>query len=102
MLGDKSVGLVIFAMMNGLAVMFLVYALAHFWREGHESKSIARSRSAMSGYGPKPKVVLVSAPVDAGMRRKYNRLIQFPAQGARQEGERADLPERSRETSLVR
>jgi hypothetical protein len=102
MLGDKSAGLVIFAMINGLAVMFLLYALAHFWKEGHESKSLARSRNAMSGYGRKPKLVLVSAPVDAGTRREYNRLIRFPSQAGQQRGVGADLPERSRETSLVR
>jgi hypothetical protein len=81
MLEGKSIGLIIFTLLNGLGLAFLLYALVHFWNEGQRSKGPVRHASEISVYGAEPRVFVVSAPLPAETGRENSHLIQFPIRG---------------------
>jgi hypothetical protein len=81
MLDEKSIGLLIFTMLNALGVGFLLYALVHFWEEAHKSKRATSRRSELSAHGVAQSIFVVSAPVAAGTRIENDRVIRFPVRG---------------------
>jgi len=81
MLEGKSIGLIIFTVLNALGLAFLLYALVHFWNEGHRSKGAVRHASEVSVYGAEPRVFVVSAPLPGETSREDACLIQFPIRG---------------------
>jgi hypothetical protein len=101
MLEGKSIGLIIFTVINALGVAFLLYVLVKFWNEGHKSKGSARPTSELSVYGVEPRVFVVSAPLTPESCREDGRVIQFPVRGGdgEQHGDANDLPGRTRESS---
>jgi hypothetical protein len=94
MLEGKSLGLVVFTMLNAMGVAFLLYVLVHFWNEGHKSKEATRPESELSVYGIEAKVFVVSSPMATETGRQNGRLIPFPIpEGSGQHyGNRNDVP----------
>ena len=100
MLQAKSLGLIIFTLLNAFGVCFLLYVLAHFWKEGHQSANGLHPRARVSAYGARSKVLLMTGAVTAEMRPETLRVIELPIRdGAEQpQGDRDDLPGRTRKT----
>jgi hypothetical protein len=56
--------MMLFTLLNGLGVVFLVYVLVQFWKEGHRSKQFdARERVIEFAVERKPTVVVVTHPI---------------------------------------
>ena len=53
----------IFLIVNGLGVVFLVYVLANFWKEGHRPKDDARKRATEFGRGDREEQIVMTHPV---------------------------------------
>jgi hypothetical protein len=54
----------LFTLLNGLAVVFLMYVLVQFWKEGHRSeRPDARDRVIEFSVKDKPTVVVVTHPI---------------------------------------
>jgi len=53
----------IFLLLNGLGVVFLLYVLAHFWREGRRSEQIARKYVAAFERRDWADVIVVTHPI---------------------------------------
>jgi hypothetical protein len=81
MLEGKSVGLIIFMVLNVLGVGFLLYVLVQFWKEEHKSKSGTSRASALSVLSAEPGVFVVTAPIASGPPRENARLVRFPVRG---------------------
>jgi len=61
--------IMLFTLLNGLGVVFLVYVLVQFWKEGHRSKqSEARERVIEFSLERKPTVVVVTRPISGGLQ----------------------------------
>ena len=56
--------MMLFTLLNGLAVAFLMYVLGQFWKEGHRSEQPgARERVIEFSVERKPTVVVVTHPI---------------------------------------
>jgi len=56
--------MMLFTLLNGLGVVFLMYALVQFWKEGHRSEQPdARERVIEFSVKDKPTVVVVTHPI---------------------------------------
>jgi hypothetical protein len=56
--------MMLFTLLNGLAVVFLMYVLVQFWKEGHRSEQPdARERVTEFAVERKPTVVVVTHPI---------------------------------------
>jgi hypothetical protein len=56
--------MMLFTLLNGLGVVFLMYVLVQFWKEGHQSKQpAARDRVIEFSVKDKPTVVVVTHPI---------------------------------------
>ena len=56
--------MMLFTLLNGLGVGFLVYVLAQFWKEGHRSNQpAAKDRVIKFSVKDKPTVVVVTRPI---------------------------------------
>ncbi len=53
----------IFLLLNGVGVVFLLYVLANFWKEGHRSNNNARKYPAEYGWRDWANVVVVTHPI---------------------------------------
>ncbi len=53
----------IFLVLNGLGVVFLLYVLANFWKEGRRPKNNARKCAAEFGRGDWSDVVVMTHPL---------------------------------------
>ena len=53
----------IFFLLNGLGVVFLLYVLANFWKEGHKPKNNARKYAAEYRRRDWANVVVVTHPI---------------------------------------
>jgi hypothetical protein len=54
----------LFTILNGLGVVFLVYVLVQFWKEGHRpAKPAARDRAIEFPVKDRPTVLVVTHPV---------------------------------------
>jgi hypothetical protein len=53
----------IFFLLNGLGVVFLLYVLANFWKEGHKPKNNARKYAAEYERRDWANVVVVTHPI---------------------------------------
>jgi hypothetical protein len=80
MLGEKSIGLIIFMVLNGLGVVFLLYVLVQFWQEGHKSMRATRPTTEPSARGPESRVVAMTASMTVEIPRENGLLIRFPIQ----------------------
>ena len=56
-------GMTIFLLLDGLGVVFLLYVLANFWKEGHRTKNNARKYAAEFGQRDWADVVVVTHPI---------------------------------------
>ena len=68
----------IFLLLNGIGVVFLLYVLANFWKEGHRSKSHARRYAAEFGQRGWADVVVVTHPISHSAQGGLS-VIAFPA-----------------------
>ncbi len=56
--------MMLFTLLNGLAVVFLLYVLVQFWKEGHRSLGPATSdKVIVFSMKNKPTVVVVTHPI---------------------------------------
>jgi hypothetical protein len=53
----------IFFLLNGLGVVFLVYVLANFWKEGHRPNSQVGEFAPEVGHRDSSKVLVVTHPL---------------------------------------
>ena len=53
----------IFFLLNGMGVVFLLYVLANFWKEGHRPKSNARKYATEYGRRDWADVFVVTHPI---------------------------------------
>ena len=53
----------IFFLLNGMGVVFLLYVLGNFWKEGHRSKSNARKHATEFGRRNWGDVFVVTHPI---------------------------------------
>jgi hypothetical protein len=53
----------IFYLLNGIGVMFLLYVLANFWKEGHQPKNNAWSYAAEGGRRDRVDMIVVTHPI---------------------------------------
>jgi hypothetical protein len=53
----------IFLLLNGMGVVFLLYVLANFWKEGHRSKNNAQEYSAEYGRRDWTDAIVVTHPI---------------------------------------
>jgi len=61
--------MMLFTLLNGLGVVFLMYVLVQFWKEGHRSKqSEARERVIEFSVESKPTVDVVTRPISGGLQ----------------------------------
>jgi hypothetical protein len=58
--------MMIFAVLNGLGIVFLVYALVQFWKEGRRSKGAVRQYETDFMREVKPEVIVVTHPIFSG------------------------------------
>jgi hypothetical protein len=64
-----SMAMFLFTVLNGLGVVFLVYALIQFGKERHRSTQLAaRNRVIEFSLKSKPTVVVVTQPISTGGR----------------------------------
>jgi hypothetical protein len=68
----------IFLVLNGLGVVFLLYVLANFWKEGHRPKKNARKYAAEFGSRDWVDVVVVTHPISHSAQGGLS-VIPFPA-----------------------
>jgi hypothetical protein len=60
--------MMLFTLLNGMGVVFLVYVLVQFWKEGHRSEQPdARERLIEFSVKDKPTVVVVTHPLSGGL-----------------------------------
>jgi len=63
-LEEVQIAMMIFAVLNGLGVVFLVYVLVQFWKEGHRPiKPAMRDRLIEFPVKDSPTVLVVTHPV---------------------------------------
>ena len=61
--------MMLFTLLNGLGVVFLVYVLVKFWKEGHRSNEPdARDRVIEFSVRDKPTVVVVTRLISGGLQ----------------------------------
>jgi len=68
----------IFLVLNGLGVIFLMYVLVNFWREGRRTKKNARRYAAEYGHRGWAEVHVVTQPISHSAQRGLS-VIPFPA-----------------------
>ena len=68
----------IFLGLNGLGVIFLMYVLVNFWREGHRPKENARRYAAEYVHRGWAEVHVVTHPISQSAQRGLS-VIPFPA-----------------------
>ena len=72
--------MIIFLMLNGLGVVFLLYVLANFWKEEHRPNNSARKRAAEFGRRDWSDVVVVTHPISHSAQGGLS-VIPFQARG---------------------
>jgi len=70
----------IFLLLNGVGVVFLLYVLANFWKEGHRSNNNARKYPAEYGWRDWANVVVVTHPISHSAQGGLS-VIPFRARG---------------------
>lgn len=70
-------GITIFLALNGLAVAFLLYVLANFWKEGHQSKNSSRPSGAEDNWRDWAEVAVITHPISSAAQGGLA-VIPFP------------------------
>ena len=61
--------IILFTVLNGLGVIFLVYVLVQFWKEGHRPmKPATRDKAVEFPVKDSPTVLVVTHPISGGLR----------------------------------
>jgi hypothetical protein len=81
----------IFLVLNSLGVVFLLYVLANFWREGHRPKNIARKYAAEFGGRDWADAVVGTHPISRSAQSGLS-VIPFQAQERELDGKPAHRP----------
>jgi hypothetical protein len=70
----------LFFVLNGIAVVFMLYVLVNFWKEGRRTaRGGVRSHQLQSMRGSNPEVFIVTGPLEIAARRPgKTSLIRFP------------------------
>jgi hypothetical protein len=72
----------IFFALNGVGVVFLLYVLANFWKEGHRRKNNATMYTAKFGQRDSAGVIVVTRPISQAAQ---GGIYLIPFQSHRQE-----------------
>jgi hypothetical protein len=69
-----------FLVLNGMAVVFMLYVLVNFWKEGRRTaQGGMRSHQILSTRGINPEVFTITGPQEVAARRPGKpSLIRFP------------------------
>jgi hypothetical protein len=69
-----------FLVLNGIAVVFVLYVLVNFWKEGRRTaRGGVRSHQLQSMRGSNPELFIVTGPLEVAARRHdKTSLIRFP------------------------
>jgi hypothetical protein len=60
--------MVLFTVLNGMGVVFLVYVLIQFWKEGHRSRNRSTRQYAIEFLEEnRPEVIVVMRPIPGGL-----------------------------------
>ena len=96
--------MMIFAVLNGLGVVFLVYALVQFWKEGHRPiKPAMRDRLIEFPVKDSPTVLVVTHPVSHCAHGGLSVVSSEVWRSSPQEGQlHRDSPDGADETLLKR
>jgi hypothetical protein len=70
--------MMIFFVLNGMGVAFLLYVLANFWKDGHRPKSNARKHAMEIGRRDWADVIIVTHPISHAAQGGIS-VIPFPA-----------------------
>ena len=74
--------MMLFTGLNGLGVVFLVYVLVQFWKEGHRSmKPGTRDRLSKPSQENRPTVVVVTRPISCGLQVEPAPVFQIAKAG---------------------
>jgi len=72
----------IFFVLNGVGVVFLLYVLANFWKEGHQPKNVDRKYAMEFGPRDRADVIVVTHPISHAAQ---GGISVIPFQARRQE-----------------
>jgi|SRR5882672_818157 len=96
--------MMLFTALNGLGVVFLVYVLIQFWKEGHrQMRPVPRDRAIEFSMEDRPTVLVVTRPISHfahGGLSVVSRQVRLSGLQDRQLPQ--DSPDRADETSLKR
>jgi hypothetical protein len=70
----------IFLLLNGMGVVFLLYVLANFWKEGHRPNNNARKYASEYAWRDWANVVVVTHPISHSAQGGLS-VIPFRARG---------------------
>lgn len=78
----------IFFVLIGMGVVFLLYVLANFWKDGHRPKTVDRELVVKSSRGNQVGVVVITHPISLSAQGGLS-VIPFPVSDWRQGGKSA-------------
>lgn len=70
----------IFLVLNGMGIVFLLYVLANFWKEGHRPRNNARKYAAEFGRRDWAAVLVVTHPISHGAQGSLS-VVPFRVRG---------------------
>jgi hypothetical protein len=84
----------VFLVLNGMALVFMIYVLVNFWKEGvRASGGSLRKFKIESVYASRPQVFVVTRPLEADARRAAkSSVVPFPAPKVGSEGQTGGTP----------
>jgi hypothetical protein len=65
---EDPMAITIFLALNGLAIAFLLYVLANFWKEGHPPKNDSRPSEARAEWRDWADVAVITHPISPAAR----------------------------------
>jgi hypothetical protein len=74
----------IFLVLIGMGVVFLLYVLANFWKDGHRPKTVVQEFEVKPSRGNKAEVVVITHPISISAQGGLS-VIPFPI-GEREQG----------------
>lgn len=75
--------MVIFTALNGMGVVFLLYVLVQFWKEGYRSQETGARRDAIAGFGMDgPDVIVVTHIVDSAAQQPNDEALVHGVESA--------------------
>lgn len=69
----------VFFVLIGMGVVFLLYVLTTFWKDGHQAKSMVREPAARASRGNQAEVIVITHPIpQSAPSTTSRRMIEIP------------------------